>query len=268
VVLEPDLERVPEPDLGDDPESIGSGWGPRARAHPVGRAPGKARSPLSLNPYWAGRGASARGGMGNRCGRRHAEDGERSRTSSPGGPRVRVVLVCRPRSMPRVFAVERRREPQGLLRGEYPALQRSVWHRAGFRYAQAQRAAANQVLGEACLHYACPHLFPPIALHAPLAWRPASTLAGRRSLAWRVFSILLGQRAGPALAAGPVQVLVRAPVRARVWVWAGGRWERMRSRERLAVQPANPAEPLPGSFSAWASAPAGAEVPSPQQQKG
>jgi hypothetical protein len=224
------------------------------------------RSPLSLNLYWAGRGASALGGTGNRPGRRHAEAGERRRTSSRAGPRVRVVLVCRPHSMPRVFAVERRREPQGLLRGEYPALRRSVWHRAGFRYAQAQRVAANLVLAEVCLHHAGPHLFSPIALHSPLAWRPASTLAGLRSLAWRVFSILLGLRAEPALAAGPVQVLVRAPVRARVRVWAGGRWVRM--RERPAAQQANPGELLPGSFSAWVSAPAAAEPPSPQEQKG
>jgi hypothetical protein len=123
--LERDPEPDPEPDPGDDPESIGSGWGPRAHAHPVGRASGTARSPLSLNQYRAGRGASALGGTGNRRGRRRAEDGERSRTSSPAGPRVRVVLVLLHPTR-RVDLAGLRQALSVFPRSEHPQVRRPV----------------------------------------------------------------------------------------------------------------------------------------------
>ena len=194
---------------------------------------------------------SAPGGRASHRGRRRAEDGKRSWASSQAEPRVRAVLVSRLHSRPRVYSAGLRRQFRAWFRawfrassrGESPAL-RPVWHRAAFRHL-------------------CPHLFGPSALHAPADWLLASTRAGPGSRSGPVSSILLGLRAGrqQALAPAAIRVLVPVPLR----LSSGGRWELRRKGEWQV----NPGEPLPGSFSAWVSAPrTGGKLPSPQEWTG
>jgi hypothetical protein len=223
----------PECALEDGRESIVSGWGPRARARREGRAVG----------------------TGSHGGRRRAEDGERSWTSSRGAPTALVVRVFRFPTMLRVWysAALRHECPVALchgtpasLRSEYPGVRRPVARRAALRCARARKMAADPLRGEACLRQAYPDLFRPSALHLPAASRLVSTTAGRVSPVWLVASTRHWLLAGrpQAWAAKSVRVLIRVLLRSLVRSGAGGRWERTLQGARLL----RPRGSLPGPF--------------------
>ena len=188
-------------------------------------------------------------------GRRRAEDGERSWTSSRVGPTARGVLACRLHAMRQVLH-------SASLQHEYRAVRCAVGHRAWSRCVRVGRAVVSPMRGESCLRHAGLHLSRPSSLHAQVAWPPASMAVGPGSRSGLGSSTLLWLRAVRR------QALPAAAVRARLrsWIhsWSGGRWEPT-GKGRTSLW-----EPSPGWFSAWVEVAigTGGKLPSAQGQMG